>query len=285
MSRLTPAAARDVNDIWDCLASDSIETADQVLDALESQVHTLADNPGIGDLRKDLADDRHRFSTVHSYLIVYRGEAGPIEIIRVLHAPRQMSRRDRLRRVVKLCVSFSRNMAYFRAASKKEHLPFMRYSTDPVANFLITAVNNCLDVCVLEWCKIFADPRGKHFWANVVKDPVKFEAGLLKHLALNQAEFDQQIVEVRCYRDKFVAHLDDEMFQKLPWLESAKAAVFFYHSYVVREEAKDGDLSGLPLSLETGYDKCVAEADAVLRTHGIASKSGRKLQPTSEESF
>jgi plasmid stabilization system protein ParE len=33
---LTPRAKRDVNDIWDYIASDNVEAADRVLDALES---------------------------------------------------------------------------------------------------------------------------------------------------------------------------------------------------------------------------------------------------------
>ena len=33
---LTPRAKRDVNEIWDYIAGDSIEAADLVLDALES---------------------------------------------------------------------------------------------------------------------------------------------------------------------------------------------------------------------------------------------------------
>jgi len=34
---LTPRARQDVNDIWDYIADDSVESADRVLDALERQ--------------------------------------------------------------------------------------------------------------------------------------------------------------------------------------------------------------------------------------------------------
>ncbi len=87
---LTPRAKRDVNDIWDYIASDNIEAADRVLDALESAMVKLAKNPGIGRWREELADKSHRFWLVYSYLIVYRHEARPLQIVRVLHAARDV---------------------------------------------------------------------------------------------------------------------------------------------------------------------------------------------------
>ncbi len=87
---LTLLAARDLNEIWDYLASDSIEAADRVLGALERALHGLAKNPGKGHWREDLADRRHRFFLVYSYLIVYRPETKPVQVIRVLHASRDI---------------------------------------------------------------------------------------------------------------------------------------------------------------------------------------------------
>ncbi len=50
----------------------------------------LAKSPGIGHLREDLADRRHRFFLVYSYLIVYRPGTKPLQVIRVLHAARDV---------------------------------------------------------------------------------------------------------------------------------------------------------------------------------------------------
>src|SRR5262249_46392318 len=87
---LTPYAKRDISDIWEYIANDNVEAADRVLDALESAMIKLARSPGIGHWREDLADKRHRFWLVYSYLIVYRYEAKPIQIVRVLHAARDI---------------------------------------------------------------------------------------------------------------------------------------------------------------------------------------------------
>jgi plasmid stabilization system protein ParE len=87
---LTPLAARDLNEIWDYLANDSIEAADRVLTALEKALRGLSKNPGKGHRREDLADSQHRFFLVYSYLIVYRAETKPLQVIRVLHASRDV---------------------------------------------------------------------------------------------------------------------------------------------------------------------------------------------------
>jgi toxin ParE1/3/4 len=87
---LTPSAKRDINDIWDYISNDSIEAADRALDGLESAMLKLAKSPAIGHWREELADKRHRFLLVYSYLIVYRHEAKPLQIVRVLHAARDV---------------------------------------------------------------------------------------------------------------------------------------------------------------------------------------------------
>jgi toxin ParE1/3/4 len=87
---LTPRAEQDLNDIWDYIADDNIEAADRVLKALENAILKLAKTPGIGHWREELTDKRHRFFLVHSYLIIYRHETKPLQIIRVLHAARDV---------------------------------------------------------------------------------------------------------------------------------------------------------------------------------------------------
>jgi plasmid stabilization system protein ParE len=87
---LTPRAKQDVNDIWTYIVDDSVEAADRVLDALERAMVKLAKNPGVGHWREELTDKRHRFFPVYSYLIVYRQDTKPLQIIRVLRAARNV---------------------------------------------------------------------------------------------------------------------------------------------------------------------------------------------------
>ena len=54
----------------------------------------LAETPGLGHVREDLAaiDPALRFWPVYSYLIVYRAETAPLEVVRVLHGARDVRR-------------------------------------------------------------------------------------------------------------------------------------------------------------------------------------------------
>ncbi len=87
---LTPLAEEDIGGIWDYIADDNLDAADRVLKSLESAMARLAKNPALGHWREELADKRHRFFLVYTYLIVYRAETDPLQIIRVLHAARDV---------------------------------------------------------------------------------------------------------------------------------------------------------------------------------------------------
>ena len=50
----------------------------------------LSQTPGIGHGREDFADSRCRFWTVYSYVIAYRWDTTPLQIIAVAHGARQL---------------------------------------------------------------------------------------------------------------------------------------------------------------------------------------------------
>lgn len=87
---LTRLARQDLEEIWDYLAADNLKTAERVLTHIEAAIAKLARAPGLGHGREDLADRRHRFFLVYSYVIVYRPGTRPLEVIRVLHAARDL---------------------------------------------------------------------------------------------------------------------------------------------------------------------------------------------------
>jgi plasmid stabilization system protein ParE len=87
---LTPQARADLLEIWTYIAEDSPENADRVLERLHAAFTRLAEMPGMGHHREDLADARHRFWTVFSYVIAYRDQTSPLEIIAIVHGARQL---------------------------------------------------------------------------------------------------------------------------------------------------------------------------------------------------
>jgi len=174
-----------------------------------------------------------------------------------------LSEKDRRRRVIILCASFTRNVAYFRAGWEEDAVHLLNRNALGVG-FWRQANGNCLDLCVLEWCKLFADKKGRHHWSKVVLG-ASFEADLLNHLNMNAAEFEAYMAAMRHYRDKFVAHLDEEGVMNIPRLDAAQAAVSFLYNHIVANSAP-GDLRGLPSGdIQRGYEECLAEARSIFQ--------------------
>lgn len=59
--------------------------------------------------------------------------------------------------------------------------------------FWVNTNGNFLDICVLEWCKLFGDKRGQHYWRKVITDQTAFLAGLLHAVGKTEVEFDAYI--------------------------------------------------------------------------------------------
>lgn len=87
---LTPEAREDLQELWNYIADDSIDNADHVLERLHHAFGQLAQTPGLGHCREDLADSRHRFWNVYSYVIAYRWETAPLQIVAVVHGARNL---------------------------------------------------------------------------------------------------------------------------------------------------------------------------------------------------
>ena len=96
---LAPEAALDLVQIWRYLKEQSsIEIADRVESVIRDKIVFLATNSGAGHWRKDLTDELVKFFPVYSYLIVYRPETAPLQIVSILHGRRDVEQllRDRL---------------------------------------------------------------------------------------------------------------------------------------------------------------------------------------------
>lgn len=96
--RLLPAADKDLDDLADYLAREAgRETALRFYDAAATTCAELARMPGMGERHDSrnprLADVRTwRIGGFENHLIFYRPNGGEIEIIRILHAARDLRR-------------------------------------------------------------------------------------------------------------------------------------------------------------------------------------------------
>ena len=90
---LAPQAARDLVQIWQYIKKESSQqTADRVESVIRSKFVYLADFPQGGHWRRDLTAAEVRFLAVYSYLIVYRPETKPLQIVAILHTHRDVAR-------------------------------------------------------------------------------------------------------------------------------------------------------------------------------------------------
>ena len=178
-----------------------------------------------------------------------------------------LSSDERRRRVVQLCCSFMRNLAFHRAGLDIEVQRKLLDPRCPQAAFWREVHGNFFDISVLDWCKLFADRNnGKHHWRRVVENPDRFEADLYTTLGVTADEFTTLITKIKHYRDKFVAHLDEEQTMLLPALEVAKRAIVFLHERLVQQAGGYGDWWSLPTSPEElgqGFAQASREAQRV----------------------
>lgn len=88
---LAPQAALDLVEIWRYIEEQtSLTIADRVEAAIREKFAFLAKTPGAGHHRKDLTEQDVKFFPVYSYLIVYRPETKPLQIVSILHGRRDV---------------------------------------------------------------------------------------------------------------------------------------------------------------------------------------------------
>ncbi len=81
--RFSEQSRSDLDDIWLYIASDNLIAADRFIDELVGKFQTLAEQPGIGRTRDELAQSLRSFP-VGNYVIFYRAMQDGIEVVRVL---------------------------------------------------------------------------------------------------------------------------------------------------------------------------------------------------------
>ena len=89
---LAPDAASDLIEIFRHLSKEvGDEVAYRVERAIRENIELLATNPGVGHYRGDLCDEPVKFFPVWSWLLVYRPDSKPLQVISILHASRDVA--------------------------------------------------------------------------------------------------------------------------------------------------------------------------------------------------
>lgn len=88
---LTKLARQELDEILAYIAERDLDTAVRVDQEFDHAFLRLAQNPGIGHVRRDLPR-RYRVWHLYDYLIVYKPETAPLEIVRLWHGARRPPR-------------------------------------------------------------------------------------------------------------------------------------------------------------------------------------------------
>ncbi len=91
--QFTPQAVDDLFEIWSYIAGDDPEAANRVEEAIHAACAFVADAPLAGRVREDLTALPLRFWLVQpyrSYWVVYNSETKPLQVIRIIHAARDL---------------------------------------------------------------------------------------------------------------------------------------------------------------------------------------------------
>jgi plasmid stabilization system protein ParE len=92
---LTRLALDDIDEVWNYIARDNQDAANRVESAIFSALSSLARHPLIGSKRSELTHLPVRFWPVRefpNFIVVYRPDTRPLEIIAVLHGKREVGR-------------------------------------------------------------------------------------------------------------------------------------------------------------------------------------------------
>jgi len=91
--QLTPQATEDLDAIWWFIQEDSQQAADRVESEIIATCHRLARHPFIEHKRRDITPLPALFWTVTkypNYIIVYRRQSKPLQVIAILHGNRDL---------------------------------------------------------------------------------------------------------------------------------------------------------------------------------------------------
>ena len=85
---LHPQAYTDLDEIWEYIAADNLDAADQTREEIYNAIQSLVPFPYIGHSRPDLTTKPLRFQSVGEFVVAYAPDEKTLAVIAVLHGRR-----------------------------------------------------------------------------------------------------------------------------------------------------------------------------------------------------
>lgn len=167
-----------------------------------------------------------------------------------------ISAEERSRRVALICGYCLRNLVFYNLL--KEYEEEYNLSSSELWN---TIGANFLDICILEWCKLFVDEKAKHYYGKVIEDKDTFLTKMLLSLEIDISSFNKYKEEVACYRNKFIAHLDNRNTMNIPYLSIIEKSTSFLANYLfTHKDSKDYFANYVQITSNTYCQKQLEQA-------------------------
>ena len=164
----------------------------------------------------------------------------------------ELPREQRLRRVMICCCAIIRNVAYYKGGWRDSRPVF-------TSNIERTINGNFMDMAVLEWCKLFGEPRHEpQHWQRVltnIDQRMEFKHGLLEALSQSSKDWNAHAQGCIQYRSDFIAHLGSEPTMQIPLLDPVWKSAAFYYEFLRNREIPLVD----PADAHDFYGKCATE--------------------------
>lgn len=178
----------------------------------------------------------------------------------------EMPREHRLRRVMICCCAIIRNVAYYKGGWPDGRPVFH-------SNIERTINGNFMDMAVLEWCKLFGDPRHEpQHWERVlmgIELRRKFKLSLLEALNLTSKDWNAHKQACIRYRSDFIAHLGSEPTIKTPFLDPVWKSAAFYYDFLRNREMPAAD----PADIQGFYSTCATAGREYYKSRSSQSSS------------
>ena len=87
---LSDEAVIDIAGISEYIAKRNVAAAIKMLDLIQEACQTLAENPGLGELRKGFGVPDCRSFTVSRYVVFFRPNGNGVDVARILDASRDL---------------------------------------------------------------------------------------------------------------------------------------------------------------------------------------------------
>lgn len=100
--------------------------------------------------------------------------------------------------------------------------------------------DNFHDIAVLEWCKIYADTRGQHYWRRSISDVVTYQSGFLVRIELTEAELKDYKNHMRTCRYKLRSNLESEEVIHIQHTQAAVSSTMYLYDYLLENKETGG---------------------------------------------